>query len=347
MKTSTKLSNTWLKVNFSILLIIVLFLSTNIMAQTANLSSLSVDEKANGSFVPLMMFKAANYSYDYYLVKGNPIPVISGELSGVSDVKIVTQATSLTGTDTEKTANIEVTTLDGSTKNTYSVRFIETDNVFLSGLTKNSDKAPIGWTSSGLYFDSSKAEGNNKYEGTNSVRLLSTMSSSFLRLPQTKSVGTLRFYARKFKDDVVGNLKVSTKIDAGEWTTVQDLGNISNLTYQEISVVVNQTAVDSMFVRIEIDRTGTSKGYYIDDISYTESTSNAVINPFSDIKINVLTDKIIVSGASNQQLFVANLTGQTLISKKLYSDMEIVYLPNGFYILSVGNERYKIRVNKN
>jgi hypothetical protein len=321
------------------------------ISNNADLVSLNIDEKVTGSFVPLMMFGATNYNYDFYLVKGNPIPVIAGELSSGVAIKTVTQASSLTGTDAEKTAKIEITAQDGTTKKTYSVKFIETDNVFLSGLyTANLNNAPTDWGGSGMYFASSKTDGNNKYEGANYARCLSASTSSSLRLPQTKSVGTLRFYAKKIDAGVVGNLKVTAKIDAGTWTTIQDLGDISNATYQEFSAVVNQSAVDSMFVRIEITKNGdtyASAGYYIDDISYTEATPNAVINLSSETKINVLQNTIIINGALNKSMLIATLTGQTIISRKVNNDSETVYLPNGFYILSVGNERYKIRISKN
>jgi hypothetical protein len=321
-------------------------LSTN-----ADLTSLSVDEKANNSFVPLMMFNATTYSYDYYLVKGNPIPVISGVVSHASATTAITQATSLTGTDAEKTAKIEVTAQDGTTKKTYSVKFIETENVFVSGLyTSNANAAPTNWKATRMYFANSITLGNNKFEGGNYARCIGTSTSSELRLPETKSVGTLRFYAKKYDPLVVGNFKVSTKINAGEWTVVQDLGDISNTAYQEFSVVVNQTATDSMFVRIEITKNGdtfSSAGYYIDDISYTAASPNAVINPLSDFKINMLANKVIVSGALNKSLLVVTMNGQTVISRKVNNDSEIITLPTGFYVLSIGNERYKIRIVKN
>ena len=321
------------------------------ISNNADLVSLSVDEKATGNFVPLMMFSATNYSYDYYLVKGNPKPVISGELSSGVAIKTITQAVSLNGTDAEKTAKIEITAQDGTTKKTYSVKFIETENVFLSGLyTANVNNAPTDWGGSDMYFASSKTDGNNKYEGANYARCLSASVLSSLRLPLTKSVGTLRFFAKKIDALVVGNLKVSTKIDAGVWTVVQELGDISNSTYQEFSAAVNQTAVDSMFVRIEITKNGDtypSAGYYIDDISYTTSVPNSVINPLSNTKINIFNDRIIINGATNQSLLIASFTGQTIINKKVYNDKETIYLPTGFYVISVGNERFKIRINKN
>ena len=321
------------------------------LSNDANLTSLSVDEKANNSFVPLMMFNATTYSYDYYLVKGNPIPVISGVMSQGSATKVTTQATSLTGTDAEKTAKIEVTAQDGTTKKTYSVKFIETENVFMSGLyTANANNAPTNWKATSMYFANSITLGNNKFEGGNYARCIGVSTSSELRLPQTNSVGTLRFYAKKYDPLVVGNFKVSTKINAGEWTVVQDLGDISSTAYQEFSVVVNQTATDSMFVRIEITKNGdtfSSAGYYIDDISYTAASPNAVINPLSDTKINVLTDRIIINGALNKNLLVVTLTGQTLINHKVINDSETITLPTGFYVLSIGNDRYKIRIVKN
>jgi hypothetical protein len=321
------------------------------LSNNADLTSLSVDEKANNSFVPLMMFNATTYNYDYYLVKGNPIPVISGVVSHASATTAITQATSLTGTDAEKTAKIEVTAQDGTTKKTYSVKFIETENVFVSGLyTSNANAAPTNWKATSMYFANSITLGNNKFEGGNYARCISTSTSSELRLPETKSVGTLRFYAKKYDPLVVGNFKVSTKINAGEWTVVQDLGDISNTAYQEFSVVVNQTATDSMFVRIEITKNGdtfSSAGYYIDDISYTAASPNAVINPLSDFKINMLANKVIVSGALNKSLLVVTMNGQTVISRKVNNDSEIITLPTGFYVLSIGNERYKIRIVKN
>jgi hypothetical protein len=321
------------------------------LSNNADLTSLSVDEKANNSFVPLMMFNATTYNYDYYLVKGNPIPVISGVVSHASATTAITQATSLTGTDAEKTAKIEVTAQDGTTKKTYSVKFIETENVFVSGLyTSNANAAPTNWKATRMYFANSTAAGNNKFEGGNYARCISTSTSSELRLPETKSVGTLRFYAKKYDPLVVGNFKVSTKINAGEWTVVQDLGDISNTAYQEFSVVVNQTATDSMFVRIEITKNGdtfSSAGYYIDDISYTAASPSTAINPLSDTKINILANTVIINGALNKNLLIATITGQTVISRKVNNDSEIITLPTGFYVLSIGNERYKIRIVKN
>jgi hypothetical protein len=105
-----------------------------------------------------------------------------------------------------------------------------------------------------------------------------------------------------------------------------------------------------MFVRIEITKNGdtfSSAGYYIDDISYTAASPSTAINPLSDTKINILANTVIINGALNKNLLIATITGQTVISRKVNNDSEIITLPTGFYVLSIGNERYKIRIVKN
>jgi hypothetical protein len=61
----------------------------------------------------------------------------------------------------------------------------------------------------------------------------------------------------------------------------------------------------------------------------------------------MLANKVIVSGALNKSLLVVTMNGQTVISRKVNNDSEIITLPTGFYVLSIGNERYKIRIVKN
>jgi hypothetical protein len=79
----------------------------------------------------------------------------------------------------------------------------------------------------------------------------------------------------------------------------------------------------------------------------TAASPNAVINPLSDTKINILANTVIISGALNKSLLVVTMNGQTVISRKVNNDSETITLPTGFYVLSIGNERYKIRIVKN
>jgi hypothetical protein len=318
------------------------------VSNNANLQSLSVDAKADNNFAPLMLFSADKLQYNYYLTKNNPVPVVAAELvSGVA-TKVITQVSKLDGTEQERTAVVEVTAEDKTTKKTYSILFTETDNIFMSGLySANQNNSPVGWSSSSMYFASSLVDGNNKYEGANYARCLSAATSSSLRLPVTMSVGILRFYAKKINDQVAGNIKVSTKIDAGEWTMVQDLGDITNSTYQEMSVNVNQTGKDSLFVRIEISKNGdivSSAGYYIDDISYSEAAATSVFHVNQNIQLITEGSNLVISGAFNSTIRVTALNGQQILKKVVSSDHEIISLRKGIYIISVDEFRNKVMI---
>jgi hypothetical protein len=316
------------------------------VSNNANLQSLSVDAKADNNFAPLMLFSADKLQYNYYLTKGNPLPVVAADLvSGVA-AKVVTQVVKLNGTDQERTATVEVTAEDKTTKKTYSILFTETDNVFMSGLySANQNNSPVGWSSTSMYFASSLVDGNNKYEGANYARCLSAATSSNLRLPKTLSAGTLKFYAKKINDQVAGNIKVSTKMDTGDWTMIQDLGDISNTNYQEFSVKINQIATDSMYVRIEISKNGDvvpSAGYYIDDISYTEAAPTKTIQLNKDIQIATEGTNLIISGAYQSKICVTTLTGQKILQKISDSNNNIIPLSKGIFILTVDQNKYKV-----
>jgi hypothetical protein len=319
------------------------------VSNNANLQSLTVDAKADNNFAPLMLFSADKLQYNYYLIKGNPLPVVAAELvSGVA-TKAITQVVKLNGTEQERTAKVEVTAEDKTTKKSYSILFTETDNIFMSGIySANQNNSPVGWSSTSMYFASSLVDGNNKYEGANYARCLTAATTSILRLPVTTSVGILRFYAKKINDQVTGSLKVSTKIDTGDWTMVQDLGDITNSTYQELSVNVNQTANDSMFVRIEIAKNGDivpSAGYYFDDISYTAAAPTSLIPVNQDIQLITEGDNLIITGAFNNRVIVTALNGQQILNKVLNSDHNIIRLRKGIYIVSVDNYRHKVLIN--
>jgi len=312
----------------------------------ADLTSLSVDKNADSQFVPLMMFAPGVVAYDYYLAKGNPVPQIAAETSSAQATKQITQAVSLSGTDEEKTAKVKVTAQDGVTEKTYSVKFIETNNVFLSG---NPMEAGAGWGQEGIFTQSGTANGNNLYEGLNTVRCLTAATYSFIRLPRTSAVGQLSFYAKKVDVNVTGNFKVSTSIDGEAWTEVQSLGDVNELTYQQLIVPVNQAGVDSLYVRVEITKNGdtySSVGYYLDDFAYTDFTG-AVVRTKGDVSTfgtsvgTSVSDTILVGGVNLSGNISIALSGAgsafystdkmsfTPVEGKVgYGELVITYSPN-------------------
>jgi hypothetical protein len=319
--------------------------SVNQVNNNADLASLSVDKNADNQFVNLMMFAPGQIQYDYYLAKGSVIPQIAAETSSAQAAKAVTQATNLAGTDLEKTATVKVTAQDGVTEKTYSVKFIETNNVFLSG---NPMEAGAGWAQESIFTQSGTANGNNMYEGLNTVRCLTAATSAFIRLPVANAIGQLSFYAKKIDANVVGNFKVSTSIDGGEWTEVQNIGDVNSLTYQEITVPVNKAGVDSVYVRVEITKNGdtySSAGYYLDDFAYTAYTtpvvrSKGAVTSFGTSVGNTVRDTIQVGGANLTGDISLMLTGTGSVhyaidkssmvqagGKVTYNDLVITYAP--------------------
>ncbi len=90
-----------------------------VIGTNANLNSLSVD---NGTLTP--SFSANTTSYTVSLAEGtSTIPTVSATSQDSEATVDITQASSLTGSESDRTATIEVTAEDETTTKTYSVLF--------------------------------------------------------------------------------------------------------------------------------------------------------------------------------------------------------------------------------
>ncbi|MFW6290171.1 MAG: T9SS type A sorting domain-containing protein, partial [Mariniphaga sp.] len=94
----------------------------------ANLASLTLD---NGTLEPA--FAAGIENYTATLPQGTTdVPVVSAETSDANAAKTINQATSLKGTETERTATVEVTSEDSTVTKTYSVVFSVESGTFIN-----------------------------------------------------------------------------------------------------------------------------------------------------------------------------------------------------------------------
>ncbi len=94
----------------------------------ASLSSLTLD---NGTLEPA--FAAGIENYTATLPQGTTdVPVVSAETSDANAAKTINQATSLKGTETERTATVEVTSEDSTVTKTYSVVFSVESGTFIN-----------------------------------------------------------------------------------------------------------------------------------------------------------------------------------------------------------------------
>lgn len=78
----------------------------------------------------------------------------------------------------------------------------------------------------------------------------------------------------------------------------------------------------------------------------TTSIGTDIKSVNSIVKLYASNNDIVVYGAKNQNILVSSLTGQLVLNKLITSDIEKINLNNGFYIISVGAERFKIQINK-
>ena len=243
-------------------------------SQESRLSQLMVDVLGGTDYVGLTRFNSNVYNYQYYLTKDQTImPTISAvRVDTKASDPVITPASSLTGTQMERTAKINITAEDGVTTSEYNIEFIKTDDVFQDGIAASgSNTPPAGWASSSMYFAADN-NGNDRYQGYGYARCHTSSTSSTLTLPQAVSIGTFKFYARKIDAGVVGNISISVRIDQGDWVQVADFADITSMVYQEYQADVNLSSVDSMYIRLNVTKNGDvvpSAGYYFDDFAYT------------------------------------------------------------------------------
>ena len=308
----------------------------------ATLSDLQVSLDGT-NFNSLMMFNSLTNNYQYYLTKDHPLPVVSATKShDKAAVPVIVQATNLRGSKAERTATITVVAEDEDYSEVYTVEFIETDNIYQTGMGTGGGGtlayAPEGWAQGNVFYTNSIANGNNKYEGTGVLRCGTSSTYTWFRLQEVKEMGTLKFYARKADMGVVGNIKVSIQIDGGDWELVQDLGDINNLDFQEFIIPVNRKANDGLYVRIEITKNGdtySSPGYYFDDLSFTgySEVNSSEINRQDESLIRYIPGGFAIE-STIAQADIYNSIGVLQQSEYIRGTKEFTLNP-GMYIIRI------------
>jgi len=218
-----------------------------------------------------------------------------------------------------------------------------------NGTTEGGDApefVPEGWSHSNMYFSGVIADGNNKFEGAACVRQKLNSTSATLTLPVMSGIGTLRFFARKSEEGVLGSIRILMQKDGGDWTEVYNLGDIESLIYQEFIIPINQVASVSMLVRIEVTKNGDtfeSEGYFLDDFSYTApdiSTSRTNLNDASFTLHDVPNGFAIDVEYARVEIF--NITGVLQQSAVIKGSHQFIMNNPGMYIIRISTASGKI-----
>jgi hypothetical protein len=81
------------------------------------------------------------------------------------------------------------------------------------------------------------------------------------------------------------------------------------------------------------------------DATGTPPLGTILNSVYQKFKVIATSNSLIINGAKNQNITLSLLTGQIIHKGIINSDNETIQLKNGFYILSIGNQKYKLQIN--
>ncbi|MDX9747167.1 MAG: choice-of-anchor J domain-containing protein [Paludibacter sp.] len=278
------------------------------------------------------------------------VPVISATaVDATANVQLV-QATSLTGTQVERTATITVTTTDSQVK-TYTVELVKHPG-FISGISWNlrTDNFVEWETTAGMYTRDNQSAGAIYAFGNTSARCNSASASGFhLTTPELMNgASTLSFYLKNM--DIAGDntqvvVKKSTTA-APDWTEigrVQPNTSDYNNVWKEVTMNINDNA-NGLKIRFEFEKTiETSGKVYLDDV---------VIQPYSPIS-NVNTRELsspVLVGQNGRIIFtspevisfsVFAINGSK-VAEGIASQGHSISLSRGIYIVKTQSQTLRV-----
>lgn len=131
--------------------------------------------------------------------------------------------------------------------------------------------------------------------------------------------------------------------------TVAAFINSGSVTSQVITGLASNQLYSIRIYPFGFDGTNAETINYTSTFETTQGTTpieTALNSTNSIIKLYALSNEIIISGGNNKNILVTSLTGQLILNKLITSDIEKINLKNGFYIISIGDKRFKIQVKK-
>lgn len=278
------------------------------------------------------------------------VPVVSATaVDATANVQIV-QATSLTGTQAERTATITVTSTDSQVK-TYTVELMKHPG-FISGISWNlrTDNF-VEWESvSGVYTRDTQSAGNNYAFGNTSARCNSASTIGYhLTTPALENgASTLMFYLKN--TDIAGD---NTEVVVKKSSTVSpdwiEIGRIQPNTteYSNVWKQVNMNISDNsagLKIRFEFEKTiETSGKVYLDDVLIQPYSTTTAIdeNRNKSLRVYSINGRLIINSNENTNYSVFNINGGK-ITEGVTNRNNSVLLPKGVYIVKTHTQTVKV-----
>ncbi|GAB1416160.1 hypothetical protein MASR2M117_15660 [Paludibacter sp.] len=290
--------------------------------------------------------------FDYTFTSSyREVPVISAEAVDPTATVEIVQATSLTGSQAERTATITVTTTDLDEK-TYTVELVKHPG-FISGISWDlrSDNY-VEWESAiGLYTRTENQSAGNIYAfGNTSARCISTSAPGYrLTTPILENgASSLSFYLKNTDiagDDTEVVVKKSTTASP-DWSEIgrvqPNTGDYSNV-WKEVIMNINDNA-SGLKIRFEFAKTITTAGkVFLDDVTIQPYSPLSSIIPAETIQSVVFgyNGRIHFNTSENIPFIIYNLNGSK-ISEGYTKQQNSIELSKGIYFVTTQGKTAKI-----
>ena len=324
------------------------FLFDDISLEYTPISNLT--NTIGGSTANVKNIKADTYEYTVQLSSNlNDAPVVSATAVDASASISITQATSVTGDLSNRTATV---TVGNGVQNTqYKVIYDKSDS-FIDGITGTS--GTIGSYANFYILDALSNHGD--YLGDGGLRVLTSgTTTGWYETPElTNGAGILTFWVKKYDNTnffQTSSLKVISKTSSSSYDTEHPLLTIpaTELTtadWVQKSIVIN-SANNTTRIKLYIDKTDESRDFYIDDIKITSyldtSTKNASVYP-EKFKVYTIQKTIVIESETQESYRIYTSTGQLKNSGDLIGSKSISGLNTGIYIVKIGNRVLKTTI---
>lgn len=255
----------------------------------------------------------------------------------------VTQASSIIGTESERTATVVVT--KGEDTQTYTVVFVKSDS-FIEGFTEEGSGV-----AGSFYLDGEANHGEQV--GNRSCRTSNNANASYWTFT-VPSAGILTFYITQ--DNLNNSKKLSTfqiKKSKDGKTGWVPLMSEDAATYEfpevgewkKVEIPVNEEG--EVYIQFAVTKTGTTRDFRFDDVVITPySEISSVLNEVSDngIIAYAVDGKIYVdSDVVNDKYVVCDLSGK-LVCEGRFSGSVAVSIEKGIYLVKTSAGVAKVMV---
>ena len=318
----------------------VLCLSSSLCAQT--LTGLGV-RIPGGNLNSVIGFNASTYTYTVNLSSTQTLLPTVEATPASGSTAVVTNATSITGTQAERTATVVVTA--GSSNQTYTVTFIKSTS-YIQGFTE--EIAPSTYQADGTY-------NNGQQLGNRSCRTTTSSNSVYWTLPTlVNGAGKISLYISKDygTSNLLSTLQIKKSADGGtNWSTVASIDASTYAfptvgTWQKVEYDLNINSATAM-VQINVIKTGTTRDFMIDDIVITPySTTTSLRNidyPKENVSVYASNKTIHIEANQGNSFCVFDLYGR-IVKEGIYTNPVNLSVSTGIYFVKANSIVSKVIV---